>query len=342
MSTRAKILITITLALLALVLGIGAGSVWIPPGDIVAIIANKLMGRALPEGFPAVSVSILWSLRLPRAILAFTVGGALSMSGAIMQSVLKNPLASSYTLGVSAGASLGAGIVLLLGVSLPMFQLFTLPILGFVFGLGTIVLAIAAASRIDGQMENNTIILIGMVFSLFTNAVTTLISSVSREHVQRLIYWQMGSFSSRDWSTVAILAPITLFGALFVMRYNRELDIMTFGEDQARAMGVNMKRTKWILLISSAALTGTAISFVGVIGFIDLVAPHVVRRIFGSSHRLVIPMSALVGGLFMVLCDLVARTIISPQELPVGVVTSLIGGPFFAWVYFKKRTKSKI
>ena len=342
MSTRAKILITIVLALLALILGIGAGSVWIPPGDIVAIIAHKLTGRALPGDIPAVSVSILWSLRLPRAILAFIVGGALSMSGAIMQSVLKNPLASSYTLGVSAGASLGAGIVLLLGVTLPVFQLLTLPVLGFAFGLGTIVLAIAAASRIDGQMENNTIILIGMVFSLFTNAVTTLISSVSREHVQRLIYWQMGSFSSRDWSTVAILAPITLFGAFFVMRYNRELDIMTFGEDQARAMGVNMKRSKWILLISSAALTGTAISFVGVIGFIDLVAPHVVRRIFGSSHRVVIPMSALVGGLFMVLCDLVARTIISPQELPVGVVTSLIGGPFFAWVYFKKRTKSKI
>jgi len=342
MSNRSKITITIVLSLFALILGIGAGSVWLPPGDILSILGHKLFGLELPESVPVISVSILWNLRFPRTLLAFIVGAALSVSGAIMQSVLKNPLASSYTLGVSSGASLGAGLVILFGISIPALQNLTLPVLGFVFGLGTILMAIAAASRIDGRMENNTIILIGMVFSLFTNAVTTLMSALAREHVQRLVYWQMGSFSMRDWSTVAILAPIAFAGIIFVLHYNRELDMMTFGEDQARTMGLNLKRTKWTLLVTSAALTGTVIPFVGVIGFIDLVAPHAVRRIFGSSHRVIIPMSALVGGLFMVLCDLVARTVISPQELPVGVITSLIGGPFFAWVYFKKRTKSKI
>jgi iron complex transport system permease protein len=211
--------------------------------------------------------------------------------------------------------------------------------MGFIFGLGTIVLAISFASRLDRQMENNTIILTGMVFSLFVNAVTTLMSALSREHMQRLIFWQMGSFSMKDWSTVFILAPIAVAGTIFITHFNRELDMMTFGEEQAKTMGVNLKRVKWILLISSAALTGSAIAFVGIIGFVDLVAPHIVRRLFGSSHRYVMPMSALFGGSFMVICDLAARTAVSPSELPVGAVTAIIGAPFFAYIYFGRKKK---
>jgi iron complex transport system permease protein len=162
-------------------------------------------------------------------------------------------------------------------------------------------------------------------------------SALSKEHMQRLIFWQMGSFSMKDWLAVAILAPVIFAGALVVVRYNRELDIMTFGEEQAQSIGVNLKKTKWVLLVLSAALTGSAIAFVGVIGFVDLVAPHIVRKIFGSSHILVIPMSAVFGGAFMVLCDLAARTVLPGQELPVGAVTALIGAPFFAYIYFSRR-----
>jgi len=265
----------------------------------------------------------------------------LSVSGAVMQSVLRNPLASSYTLGVSSGASLGACIVIMYGVTIPFaaVSMLTLPLIGFLFGLGTILLAIAFASRLDGQMENNTVILVGMVFSLFVNAVTTLLSAISKEHMQRLIFWQMGSFSMKNWSTVFILAPVVVMGTIFITHFNRELDMMTFGEEQAKTMGVNLKRVKWILLISSAALTGSAIAFVGVIGFVDLVAPHIVRRLFGSSHRYVIPISVLLGGAFMVMCDLAARTVVSPGELPVGAVTAIIGAPFFAYIYFGRRAK---
>ena len=334
---KTKAIITICASLVVIIIGVALGSVWIPPGDILSIIRNKVFGADITGIVDTSAISIVWTLRLPRALLAFIVGAALSVSGAVMQSLLRNPLASSYTLGVSSGASLGACIVILYGVTLPFAAFMTLPLTGFVFGLGTILLAIAFASRIDGQMQNNTIILTGMVFSLFVNAITTLLSSMSREHLQRLIYWQMGSFSSRGWSPVYILTPIVIVGALLIFHYNRELDMMTFGEEQAKTMGVDIKRVKWILLIAGAALTGCAIAFVGVIGFVDLVAPHIVRRLFGSSHKRVIPMSMLFGGSFMVIADLAARTVVSPSELPVGAVTAIIGAPFFAYIYFRRR-----
>jgi len=324
---------------LVVMLGVAWGSVSIPIGDVIKIVGHKAAGFPLPSHVKETTVSILWNLRLPRALLAFAAGGALSVSGAVMQSVLRNPLASPYTIGVSSGASLGACLVILYGLALPGLGAFTLPAVGFAFGFGTIVLAIAFASRLDRQMQNNTIVLAGMVFSLFVNAVTTLLSAMQREHMQRLIFWQMGSFSMKDWHAVLIVAPIAAVCTLYVLHYHRELDIMTFGEEQAKTMGVDLKKVKWTLLIASAALTGSVIAFAGVIGFVDLVSPHIVRKLFGSSHRLVIPMSALFGGAFMVVCDLAARTAISASELPVGAVTALVGAPFFAYIYFGRRGK---
>ena len=215
----------------------------------------------------------------------------------------------------------------------------TLPFLGFTFGLATIFIVMAIARKLDTRMENHTIILTGMVFGLFINAVTTLMFSLFREGTQRMVFWQMGSFSLRNWSAVYILAPITLAGVLFIYMYKWELDVMTFGEEQAGTVGVNVRHVKIILLVAAAALTGSTIAFVGVIGFVDLVAPHVVRKIFGPVHRIVIPMSAFVGGAFMVFADIAARTLTSPVELPVGAVTAIIGAPFFAYIFFNKRRK---
>jgi iron complex transport system permease protein len=254
-----------------------------------------------------------------------------------MQSVLRNPLASSYTLGVSSGASFGASHVILRGITVSGLEAFTLPFMGVLFGLGTIILAVAVSSRLDGRMANNTIILIGMVFSLFINAVTSLLSYIFRDHMQRLNLWQMGSFSMKDWHAVTILAPIVILGVFYVTRRHRELDMMTFGEEHAQSMGVPVKRVKWRMLVMSALLTGSAIAFTGIIGFVDLIAPHVARRFFVSRHKAVIPVSALMGGMFMALCDLAARTLASPLEIPVGIVTALIGGPFFSYVYFKRK-----
>jgi len=336
---KTKLIITVCVSIIAVLLGIAIGSVNILPMNVIRIIGHNVFGLEMPEHVTPAHAAIVWNLRLPRTLLAFIAGAALSVSGAVMQSVLRNPLASSYTLGVSSGASLGASLAILVGVTLPFLSMLTLPILGFSFGLGTILIVMAIARQLDIRMENHTIILTGMVFALFINAISTLMFAFYREGTQRMVFWQMGSFSMRDWHTVYILAPIVLVGIVFISRFKWELDVMTFGEEQAQTVGVNIRRVKLMLLISAAALTGSTIAFVGVIGFVDLVAPHIVRKIFGAAHRLVIPMSALVGGIFMVLADLAARTVTSPVELPVGAVTAIIGAPFFAYIYFSKRKK---
>jgi iron complex transport system permease protein len=337
MKTKFKIILSVILSIIVIMMGVGLGSVNVHPDHIINVISNKIFSTPLSPDMQSVSISIVWNLRLPRTLLAFIVGGAVAVSGTVMQSVLKNPLASSYTLGVSSGASLGAAIVIVTGFNIPFLGLFTLPVTGLAFGMLTVFSAVKFASKMDKNLENNTIILVGMVFSLFVNAILTLISAMARDHLAQLTFWQMGSFSLKDWSNVIILFPIVLIGVITLQSYSREMDIMTFGEEQAFTMGVDVHKIKWILLGLSAALTGCAISFVGVIGFIDLIAPHVVRKIFGSNHKTVIPMSVVFGGSFMVICDLIARTIISPSELPVGAITALVGAPFFAYVYFSKR-----
>lgn len=337
MKTKYKIILSSLICTLVLLMGVALGSIYVPFGDILNIISNKIFSTPLSPDISNVSMSIAWNLRLPRALLAFLVGGALAVSGTVMQSVLKNPLASSYTMGVSSGASLGAAFVIVAGFSSPFLGVFTLPAVGLSFGLLTVFIAVKFASKMDRNLENNTIILVGMVFSLFVNAILTLVTALAKEHVEQLTFWQMGSFALKDWSSVIVLSPIVLIGVFIIRYFSKEMDIMTFGEEQAFTMGVDVYKIKWILLGLSAALTGSAISFVGVIGFIDLIAPHVVRRIFGSQHKIVIPMSMIFGGAFMVICDLVARTIVTPSELPVGAVTALVGAPFFAYVYFSKR-----
>ena len=274
---------------------------------------------------------------MPRAVMAFLVGASLAASGAVMQSVLRNPLASSYTLGVSSGASLMVAIVLTTGLTLPGLGGYTLPLFGFLGGLGTVFLAMGLSMRFSKNLENQTIILVGMVLSLFVNALLTLITSMAGDRLKQLVYWQMGSFSGQSWANAGLVLPILLLSLLVLLRYSREMDLMTFGEEQALSAGVDLRPVKFILIAVSSLLTGTAVSLAGVIGFVDLIAPHIVRRFFGSSHRLLVPMSALFGGMFMVLADLAARTVLAPQELPVGAVTALIGAPFFAYIYFHKK-----
>jgi iron complex transport system permease protein len=251
--------------------------------------------------------------------------------------VLRNPLASSYTLGVSSGASLGVALMILGGATFQFAGMFTLPLVGFVFGLATVLLALAVAARIDYEMSSTTIILLGMVLSLFVNAIIMVVMALSKETAQRLLFWQMGSFSAKDWSHVSILFPLIAVSLLLLMRYTREMDILTFGDNHALASGVDTRRKKILMLALCAFLTGTSVAFVGTVGFVDLIAPHVTRRLFGAPHRIVLPLSAVLGGAFMVIADLAARTVIAPLELPVGAVTALIGAPFFTFIYFKRR-----
>jgi iron complex transport system permease protein len=283
------------------------------------------------------TIPIVWELRFPRALLAFMAGGALSVSGAVFQSVLKNQLASPYILGVSSGASLGAALVMLTGFTLPLLGGFTLPAAGFLAGLFTIFLVIGFSSRLDDSFSGHTIILFGMVFSLFINALLTTVTALYREELRNLLYWQLGSFALKGWSYTGLMLPFLILGFLGICRYTREMDILTFGEDEALSLGVDAPAVRKKLLTASAVLTGGAVALSGAVGFVDLIAPHIARKIAGSNHKHVLPMSFILGGALLTVTDLIARTVVSPSELPVGAVTAIIGAPFFAWVYFKKR-----
>lgn len=339
---RAKhfgIVLTVIAAAAAIVLGVCAGSVFVPPAHLLKIFGNALFGTGL-EGVPDSSVSIIMTIRLPRVLLGFLTGAALSACGTAVQSVLRNPLASPFTLGVSSGASLGAGIVI--ACELTFLGSFTLPAAGLVFGIAAMFLMVAFASRIDRTLRGSTIVLTGMVLSLFVNGIVSLMANAKDEKYKQIMKWQTGSFSGRKWEYVIILA-VTLAVCLgYFLIKSRELDLLTFGDEQSQSAGVSTRREKTLILLATAVLSGTAVAFAGVIGFVDLISPHIARRIFGAEHKLLLPMSALIGGTFMVLCDLAARTVMAPNELPVGVVTSLIGAPFFAWVFFRRSSSGSL
>ncbi len=334
-----KIALVVAFVVFSIIISIGAGSVSVRPGDIVSIIGNKLFNLPLGGDIIDSTVSIVWDIRMPRVFSAFAVGAMLSISGAVMQSLLQNPLASSYTLGVSSGASLGAAIIIVSEISIPVLGLFLLPITGFAFGLATVLIVIFFSSRLDSNLRNHTIILFGMVLSLFVNAILTMLSAYFSQHIQRLTLWTMGTFSGRKWIHVALLMGFFVAGMIAVLAFHRDMDLLNFGEEQALAMGVDTKKVKFILLLLSSMLTGASVCFTGIIGFIDLTVPHIARKIFGSSHGMLIPMSAFLGGGFMALADLLARTVLAPREIPVGAITALVGAPFFLWVYLGGRKK---
>ena len=320
-------------ALVAVLLGIGVGSVPISPGEILQVLANKLWGAALPEQMNPVIPGLVWSIRLPRVLLAFCVGASLAVSGAVMQSLLQNPLASSYGLGVSSGAGLGAAVLIVTGVADSAAGTFLLPAVCLCCGLATMGGALAISTRLDRNLSNNTII--------FLNAIMTTLSSANPDYTQRITLWQLGSLSMKTWQQLGPVALAALVCILAFCRLAPELDLLSFGEEQASAIGMERKRIKWLLVLLVALLTGTAVAFVGVIGFVDLVAPHIVRRIFGPSHRMLIPACAVFGGGFLSLCDLAARTLASPSEIPIGSITALIGAPFFLYIFFSSRKEAR-
>ena len=332
-----KIIIGIIISIILIITAASLGSSEIKLIDTFLIVVHKIFKIPLVQGIDPKNVSIVWLLRLPRVLLAFIAGGCLAMSGAVCQSILRNPLASPYILGVSSGASLGAGLIIISGISIPLLGIITLPFAGFSCGLLTVLLVAAFSSRIDKSMSNNTIILCGMIFSLFLNALLTTLSAVFSDDLRRIVLWQMGTFAMRGWLYVRLLLPFVIIGTAGIIRYTKEMDILTFGDEQAQSIGVESGSLRAKLLVFCAILTGATVALCGVIGFVDLIAPHAARKITGSQHRYLIPMSFILGASLMVITDLIARTIISPSELPAGAITALIGAPFFAWIYFRGR-----
>lgn len=326
---------------LVLFMGMSLGSAGIRLETTAAVLWEKLTGAQTGAPVDKAQAAIVWELRVPRVLLAFLAGAALAVSGVITQSVLRNPLASPYTMGVSSGASLAAALYITAGAAPALAGRMGLPLAGFFGGLASILLVIGLASAMDRLLSVHTLVLTGMVFSLFISAVLTVLLVLFRENWQQVFLWQMGSFAMRGWAYPAVLLPFLLIGMAAAVAFAKEMDILAFGEQAAMSVGVNTVAVKWVLLLVSALLAGAAVSLSGIIGFVDLIAPHMARRIFGPGHRVLLPMAALCGGALMVLADVAARTVLPPLELPVGAVTALIGAPFFAGIFILQHKRQR-
>lgn len=305
----------------------------------VSIGAVKIPIETLWNTSDATASNILWKIRMPRVLLAGIVGASLAVSGAAFQGLLKNPLADPYTLGVSSGASVGAVITLFFGISLPILGAFTLPVFSMIGAALTMFLVIGFARLVDRSMKMETIILTGIIFGSFLGSVLSLMIALTQEELRQIVGWLLGSVSMRGWKYITMVLPFFIIGSFMLWLNRRELNAMLFGEERAHHLGVNVKRQKLQILIGGSVLTGSAVAVSGTIGFVGLVVPHMTRMMWGSDHRLVLPLSLVNGASLLIICDLVARTIISPAELPVGVITAFIGAPVFAYIFYKQRRK---
>jgi iron complex transport system permease protein len=303
-------------------LGLGLGSVRIP-------VLKAVFG----EGLDSISKAILWDLRLPRVLMAGTVGWSLSIGGVVFQALMRNPLAEPFLLGISSGAALGAVAGIIFGV------LFWggIPAMAFLGALITIALVLAVAQR-SRTIEANTLILTGVIVNAFFAALIMFaLATSSGEKLHSLLFWLYGDLSRGCFSDLWVIIPIILVLSFVLYGMSRSFNLINSGDEVASQLGVEVERVKWISLILVSLMCGISVAFSGIIGFVGLIVPHLVRMTFGPDHRLLLPASGLFGGSFLIGADLLARTIISPSELPVGVITAFMGAPFFLYLVYLRR-----
>ena len=316
---------TITLLLVCIWCGVSIGSVRIP--------LEVLWNQAADE----TAANILWNIRMPRVLLAGLVGASLAIAGAAFQGLLKNPLADPYTLGVSSGASVGAVMTLFFGLTIPVVGVYALPTYSMIGAICTMVAVMGFARFVDRSLKMETLILTGVISSSFLGSLISLMVALTGDELRQIIGWLLGSVSMRGWPYVQMIVPFVVIGSVVLWTQRRELNALLYGEERAQHLGVNVKRSKYLILIGGSMLTGAAVSVSGTIGFVGLVVPHMTRMIWGSDHRHLLPLSFFNGASLLIICDLVARTIIVPRELPIGVITALIGAPVFSYIFYKQR-----
>lgn len=321
-------IVSIVLFIFSCWLGISIGTVKIP--------FSALWDESLN------AYSILWNIRIPRVVLAGLVGASLSISGAAFQGLLKNPLADPYTLGVSSGASVGAILTIFFTFSIPLIGNVILPVFGIIGAFITLISVLAFARLVDRTMKMETLILTGVIFSSFLSACISLMTSLSGEELRTIVGWLLGSVAMRGWKYVTLLFPFVIIGSFILWLNRRELNVMLYGDERAQTLGVNVTKSKYLVLIGGSLLTGAAVAVSGTIGFVGLVVPHMTRMVWGTDHRHLLPLSFINGAMLLIICDLISRTIISPSELPVGVITAFIGAPVFSYIFFKQRKKGGI
>ena len=278
---------------------------------------------------------VFWNLRLPRIILCVLIGSVLSVSGATYQSVFRNPLTDPYVLGISSGASLGAAVAILLGLESSFFGV---GLLALATALLTVLLIYKIAS-IGNRMHTATLLLTGVCFTFLATAIVSFLMVINQDKMDRIIFWTMGSFASVSWTDVLIMLPVAVAGTAVVLYHAKDLNLLLVGSETAKSLGVEVERVKKILLLATTLMVAFAVSACGVIGFVGLVVPHCIRLVAGSDNRRIIPYSIVVGGIFLLLCDTLSRTVLMPSEIPVGSVTALIGAPMFIYLLYKSKKR---
>jgi iron complex transport system permease protein len=301
--------------------------------------------RILFSRLPLVNIDPTWSdnleviildIRLPRVIMAGLVGAALSIAGATYQGLFRNPLADPYLIGVAQGAAMGAAIGFLLQVSWQGAAFGTIPILAFCGAVINVVIVYSLA-RVGKTLPVTTLILAGVALGALWGSAVSYLVITSGEKIRGILFWLMGTFSLSKWSEVGVVLPYVVIGAVVIMLYSRSLNVMQLDEEQAKQLGINVEKVKLILLAAATLITAAAICFVGIIGFVGIIIPHMVRLIWGPDHRFLLPLSMLTGAIFLIFTDLLARTVMAPAEIPIGVITAICGVPFF--LYLLRRRK---
>ncbi len=327
----------LSLFLLAVaLLSLSIGSAEIGFTRILSIILRKLPFFH-PVPFDETEVAIVISIRLPRILLAALVGAALSIAGVVFQGLLRNPLAEPYILGISNGSAVGAILAIMAGI---MASSWIFPLTSFGGALLTILLVYRIA-RVGKRMETNTLLLVGVIVGFFFAAIVMFLLSISPTHgLQKAFFWLMGDLSTANYLKIIIILPYVLGGTIFIYVWARSLNIISMGEEAALQLGIEVEKAKLTLFVAASLITGAVVAVGGVIGFVGLIIPHIVRLLAGPDHRLLLPASALVGATFLIIADTLARIIIAPSELPVGVVTAFFGAPFF--IYLLRRKKQEV
>jgi len=308
--------------LLALVLSLAIGSVFISPAEMWKIVRG--VGE---EKF----AFIIWNIRLPRTILIALTGAALSGSGAAYQGLFRNPLADPFLIGVASGAGLGAVMAMSIQWPYSFWGLMAIPMAAFIFALLTVFLVYLLA-RVGQTVPTTNLILAGVAFSSFATSLTSFLMLRSTSEVRRALGWLLGGASQAGWTAILAMLPYLVIGLGILVFFGHRLNLLQFGDEQAQHMGLNVTSTKTILLVASSLATAAAVAFSGIIGFIGLIVPHLMRLWFGADYRRLIPLSLICGAAALLLSDILARVVLAPQEIPVGIITALVGAPFFLWV----------
>ncbi len=332
-NNKKNIFIYLTAVLFSLILIFSAlfiGSSQINPVDITAYVLNS------SEVSNSTAI-IIGEIRLPRIILAFIVGAGLAVAGAVFQAIIRNPMVDPYIIGISAGAGTGVMLALFLGVEIAVFNLNSLPAFAFLGAILTVFIVYQLA-RVGNKLPVLTFLLAGVAVSFILNSLMSFLMVLRTENLQQLVYWLMGSLAGTAWADIKMILPYFLTALAVILFYLKDLNILLLGEESAAHLGLNVEKTKIILLGAASLMTASVVSVSGSIGFIGLVVPHIARLVIGPDHRRLIPLAALFGASFLLLADTAARTIMAPMELPVGIITALAGGPYFIYLL---RNKSK-